>query len=140
VTYSLWVDWFEDRTTAATAFAAVLGDDVDRIVTAGSPALLRRARRVLACSGPVPWPVKALAYETAAHLPALHSALFDALLAGYHDVYGDLDPSAALALLERLTLPADTAHLGDLRRVLSAGLRNHRRAPGAWAANGPQRG
>ncbi|MFH8569184.1 hypothetical protein [Streptomyces sp. NPDC017993] len=132
VTYSLWVDWFEDQDTAATAFAEVLGNDIDRIVVEASPAPLRRAGRVLACSGPVPWPAKQAAYDTAARLPALHEPLFKGLLAGYHDVYGQLEPTAALALLARLQLPADTPHLPQLRSVLSAGHRNHYLVPPAW--------
>ncbi|MEU6887924.1 hypothetical protein ABZ918_22420 [Streptomyces viridosporus] len=134
VTYSLWADWFEDHDTAATAFAEVLGNDIDHVVAEGSPAPLRRAGRVLACSGPVPWPVKQPTYETAAQLPALHGPLYEGLLAGYHDVYGHLEPTAALALLARLQLPADTPHLAELRSVLAAGHRNHRRSPHAWDA------
>ncbi|MFD7610758.1 hypothetical protein [Streptomyces sp. NPDC059828] len=132
VTYSLWVDWFEDHTTSATAFAEVLGNDMDRVVAERSEALLRRARRVLDCSGPVPWPVKEPTYRTAVQLPALHSALFKGLRAGYHDVYGDLEPAAALALLDQLNLPADTQHLAQLRHVLAAGHKNHYRSPRAW--------
>ncbi len=134
VTYSLWVDWFEDPATAATAFAAVLGDDIDHIVAAGSPAQVRRAGRVLACSGPVPWSVKHRAYDTAARLPALHEPLLKGLLAGYHDVYGDLDPAAALPLLARLRLPADAdpRPLAALRSLFDAGHTNHYRTPLAW--------
>ncbi|KUO14876.1 hypothetical protein [Streptomyces dysideae] len=132
VTYSLWVDWFEDRDTAATAFAEVLGNDIAHIVAEGSDAPLRRADRVLACSGPVPWLVKQKAYDSAVRLPALHVPLFKGLLAGYHDVYGDLEPTAALALLARLQLPADTPHLAELRSVLAAGHGNHYRSPDAW--------
>ncbi|MFI6475957.1 hypothetical protein ACIBL5_37695 [Streptomyces sp. NPDC050516] len=133
VTYSLRVDWFEDRDTAATAFAAVLGNDIDHIVAEGSDASLRRARRVLACSGPAPWPVKQKTYDTAVRLPALHGSLFKGLLASYHDLYGDLEPTAALALLAQLQLPADTPHLMELRSVLTAGHTNHYRTPHAWA-------
>ncbi|MFJ2899691.1 hypothetical protein ACIO87_33090 [Streptomyces sp. NPDC087218] len=132
ITYSLWVDWFEDHTTAATAFAEVLGNDIDRVVADRSEALLRRARRVLECSGPVPWPVKEPTYRTAVRLPVLHPALFRGLLTSFHDVYGDLEPTAALALLDRLDLPADTHHLAQLRHVLGAGHKNHYRSPGAW--------
>lgn len=132
ITYSLWVDWFEDRTTAATAFAEVLGNDIGRVVTDPSDALLRRARRVLECSGPVPWPVKESTYRTAVQLRAVHSSLFEGLLASYHDLYGDLEPAAALALLDRLDLPAGTQHLGELRHVLAAGHQNHYCSPHAW--------
>ncbi|MFJ6573396.1 hypothetical protein ACIQNU_38890 [Streptomyces sp. NPDC091292] len=134
VTYSLWVDWFEDHGTVATAFAQVLGNDIDRVVTEGSDAQLRRAGRVLACSGPVPWPLKEKVYDTAIRLPALHAPLFKGLLNSYYDVYGDLEPTAALALLVRLRLPADTLHLTELRSVLAAGHRNHYRCPHAWDA------
>ncbi|MFF3947405.1 hypothetical protein ACFYYN_21600 [Streptomyces sp. NPDC001902] len=134
VTSSLWVDWFEDRSTAATAFAEVLGRDLERLRDDASPALLLRARRVLDGSGPVPWPVKEEAYDVAARLPALHGALFKGLLASYHDFHGDLRPDAALALLSGLELPPDTRHLAQLRLVLAAGRRNHHRSPGAWDA------
>ncbi|APE26004.1 hypothetical protein DEJ43_37210 [Streptomyces venezuelae ATCC 10712] len=132
VTYSLWVDWFEDHTTSASAFAEVLGNDIDRVVAEPSEALLRRARRVLECSGPVRWAVKEPAYRTALRLPALHSALFRGVRASFHDLYGDLEPAAALALLDRLELPADTQYLAELRHVLAAGHKNHHRSPGAW--------
>ncbi|MCX4717024.1 hypothetical protein OG818_14565 [Streptomyces virginiae] len=132
VTYSLWVDWFEDHATSATAFAEVLGNDIEHVVTDPSQAPLRRARRVLECSGPVPWSVKEPTYRTALRLPALHPALFRGLRASFHDVYGDLNPAAALALLDRLDLPADTPHLAELRQVLAAGHTNHYRSPGAW--------
>ncbi|MGW7276342.1 hypothetical protein ACWGH5_38330 [Streptomyces sp. NPDC054864] len=41
ITYSLWVDWFEDYATSATAFAEVLGNGIDRVVAERSDALLR---------------------------------------------------------------------------------------------------
>ncbi|WP_229922847.1 hypothetical protein [Streptomyces morookaense] len=76
--------------------------------------------------------MKQKTYDTAAQLPALHGPLFKGLLAGYHDVYGDLEPTAALTLLTRLQLPADTSHLAELRSVLTAGHGNHYRSPHAW--------
>ncbi|MEW2391039.1 hypothetical protein AB0933_22045 [Streptomyces venezuelae] len=132
VTYSLWVDWFEDYATSATAFAEVLGNDIDRVVSERSEALLRRARRVLECSGPVRWAVKEMTYRTAMRLSALHSALFRSLLASFHDVHGNLEPTAALTILDQLDLPTNTQHLAELRHVLSAGHKNHYRSPGAW--------
>ncbi|MFF3252713.1 hypothetical protein ACFYWP_17280 [Actinacidiphila glaucinigra] len=134
VTYSLWVDWFEDRSTAATAFAQVLGRDLERLRDGAAPALLRRGRRVLDCSGPVPWPVKEEAYEAAARLPALHGALFKTVPASFHDFHGDVRPEAALRLLSGLELAPDTRHLTELRHVLAAGHLNHYRSPRAWEA------
>jgi hypothetical protein len=60
--------------------------------------------------------------------------VFNGLLASYHDINGDLEPIAALALLEHLDLPADTEHLSPLRAVLAAGARNHYRQPDLWDA------
>lgn len=139
LSYSLWCDWFEDPGTAARAFAEVLGDDIDALLPGAAPTLLRRTRRVLACSGPAPWPVKEPAYHAAARLPALHSAVFQGLLASFHDICGDLEPAAALDLLRRLRLPADTPHLGQLRRVLATGAQNFYCGRQAWddAKDGP---
>lgn len=134
LTYSLWVDWFEDHHTSATAFAEVLGRDVERLPSGAPAPLLRRARRVLECSGPVPWAAKEATYVSAARLPVLQPALLKALLGCYHDVHGTIEPSAALALLGQLDLPADTEHLEELRTVLSAGHTNHYRDPQAWTA------
>ncbi|MDX3520181.1 hypothetical protein [Streptomyces scabiei] len=126
------MDWFEDRSTSATAFAEVLGHDIDRVVKERSEHVLRRARRVLECSGPVRWAEKEPAYRTAARLPALRSSLFHALRASFHDVNGDLESAAALGLLDELVLPATTRHVAELRHVLAAGHRNHYLSPGAW--------
>ncbi|MFC5904320.1 hypothetical protein [Streptomyces zhihengii] len=126
------MDWFEDQATSAMAFAEVLGNDIDRAVTERSEVLLRRACRVLECSGPVRWTVKEATYRTAVRLPALHPALFRGLLTSFHDLYGDLEPAAALALLGQLELPAHTRHLAELRHVLVAGHKNHYGSVGAW--------
>jgi hypothetical protein len=129
ITYSLWVDWFEDHTTVETAFARVLGDDAGRLHN-GEAALLRRARRVLEISGPVPWTVKEPVYRTAVEIPELHAALFKGLLTSYHDAYGDIEPEPALRLLARL--PPGVEHFDTLCAVLRAGHRNHYRSPGAF--------
>ncbi len=118
IIYSLWVDWFEDHDTSTAAFAEVLGNDIDRIVPGTPDGLIRRAGRVLACSGPVPWDVKQRAYDAAVRLPALHGPLFQGLLASHHDVYGDLEPTAALALLEQVDLTANLPDLVELRSVV----------------------
>ncbi|GAA0405636.1 hypothetical protein GCM10009541_56090 [Micromonospora gifhornensis] len=138
--YSLWVDWFEDQNTAGVAFAALLGDDV-RYLRAGlglsalaTGPLHRRAARILACSGPVRWAYKHDVYEAVAAVTELHPALFKGLLTSYHDFYGDLEPAAALTLLNRLDLPPETEHFATLRAVLKAGARNHYQHPELWDA------
>lgn len=141
ITDSLWLDWFEHDRTAESAFDEVLGRDA-ALLRAGAPeGLLRRARRVLVCSGPVAWRAKAAAYEAAAGVPELRGAVFEGVLASYHDLYGKLEPTEALALLDRLRLPAGTEHLAPLRTVLAAGHANHYRHPDAWRdAVGPRPG
>ena len=69
---SLWTDLFVDEDTAPIAFAEVLGNDLKQLHTPGG---LRRARRVLAISGPVPWTAKDRAYRYAATRPDLRLAL-----------------------------------------------------------------
>ncbi|MFE7095777.1 alpha/beta fold hydrolase [Streptomyces erythrochromogenes] len=133
-TDSLWLDWFEDPRTAATAFAAVLGDDRHLLLPGAGEPLVRRARRVLEHSGPVGWDLKAETYRAAARVPALHHAVFRAVLRSYHDLYGGLDPVGGLALLDGLNLPPDTEHLAPLRRVLADGHRHHYASPQAWGA------
>ncbi|WP_249998889.1 hypothetical protein [Actinoplanes sp. M2I2] len=140
LSYSLWVDWFEDRGTAESAFSAVLGHDI-RALRAGSDLsaltagrIHRRSVRILECSGPVPWASKSDVYEVVAAVPELWPALFKGLLSSYHDLYGDLEPTAALALLDRLQLPPDTEHLATLRAVLQTGARNHYHDPAVWKA------
>lgn len=137
ITSSLWFDWFKVARTADEAFAEVLGDDRARLVPGAPAPLLRRARRVLEHSGPVSWPGKAGTYRAAARTPALHHAVFRAVLRSYHDVYGRLDPAEALGILDGLDLPPDTEHPAGLRRALAAGhcdprpaLRARQDAPG----------
>ncbi|MEU6472621.1 hypothetical protein ABZ927_26415 [Streptomyces massasporeus] len=53
-------------------------------------------------------------------------------MASFHDVHGDLEPVAALALLDQLDIPTSTRHLAELRHVLAGGHKNHHRSPSAW--------
>ncbi|MFJ3725535.1 alpha/beta fold hydrolase [Streptomyces sp. NPDC090045] len=123
IVHSLRVDWFEDRDTAETAFTEVLGKDITQLRPDTPEPMLRRAQRVLESSGPVPWQVKALAYRAAARVPALREAVFRGILHSHHDVYGDLDPVRAHALLDQMELPEDTEHLAELRSALKSGPR-----------------
>lgn len=143
VRYSLWVDWFEDPSTAKVAFAETLGNDVGRLGRSGRldelavGPLFRRAERVLYDSGPVPWAIKHGLYLDVLQLEELHLALFQGVLASYQDAHGNLEPAAALALLNRLKLPQDTPDLASLKAVLAAGADNHHRNPNVWTvANG----
>ena len=137
---SIWHTWFECRATSDRAYRALVGDDLAGLdllalpTRAASDSFLRRARRVLELSGPVSWDVKEHSYRSASRLEALRHAVFKAILASYHDLYGDLEPGPALDLLDRLDLPEDTEHLAPLRTVLVAGHRKHYATPDAWTA------
>jgi len=133
ITYSLWVDWFEDYRTVETAFAQVLGNDAGRL-RSGDEALLRRARRVLEVSGPVPWELKEPVYQAVVDMPELQAAVFRGLLLSYRDLYGNIEPESALRLLARL--PNDLEHFDKLCAVLVAGHRNHYRSLEAWNQHG----
>jgi len=134
---SLRTCWFLGSTSEA-AFAALLGDDVRRLATNGRlPELAygplhRRARHALEDSGTVRWANKHDILRAAATVVELHPAVFRGLLAGYHEVYGDLQPAQALTLLEHLRLPADTEGLTQLRTVLRKGANNHYDDPALW--------
>jgi hypothetical protein len=142
VAYSLWVDWFEDQATVESAFREVLAADITVLADRGqlselaSGALFRRSERVLDVSGPVPWTVKAPIYEHLVRIPELHPALFRAVLASYHDIYGSLEAGSALHLLDRLELPARPEDYDRLRAVLVAGHTHHYRSPEAWDVSG----
>ncbi len=133
VLYTLWVELFPYPATGA--WHEMLGRDVDLLATAAEGgALRRRARAVLADSGPVPWEVKLPVYQVAATVPELRGGLYRGLLHGYHDTYGSLEPAAALELLERLDPRAE--HFDRLRTVLRQGHAHHSRSPDAWEAAG----
>jgi hypothetical protein len=93
-----------------------------------------RARHVLEDSGAVGWGDKRDVYRAAATVAELRTAVFRALLGSYHAVSGSLDSAEALAVLDRLQLPADTEHLPQLRAVLRKGVANHYKDPAAWRA------
>ncbi|APU43201.1 hypothetical protein [Streptomyces sp. TN58] len=137
ITCSLWFDWFEYAPTAAEAFAEVLGDDRERLLPGAPEPLLRRARRVLEHSGPVPWGDKVATLRAAARVPALHHAVFRAVLRGHHDSYGSVDPAQGLDLLDlldRLAPAPTTERLQALRDALAAVSRPEGVGPGSAGA------
>lgn len=98
VPYWLWVDWFEDPVTSTLAFTSVVG------VVSSAPADLRRVDRVLRVSGPVPWETKRPLFEKSIAFAELHAAVLEGLQGSVRDVYGQVDPDGAIAILNRLRL------------------------------------
>jgi hypothetical protein len=136
---SLRTYWFIGSTSEA-AFAVLIGDDVrrlaanDRLPELAHGPLHHRARHVLEDSGTVRWADKHDTYRAAATVVELHPAVFRGLLDGYQAAYGDLQPAEALTLLERLSLPANTDGLAQLRMVLRKGAKNYYDDPALWNA------
>jgi hypothetical protein len=108
--YSLWCNYLEDEARVDQAWAALT-----------EPALGRRAtERLLDVAGPVPWRLKAPLYERLVADPSWHQPLLRSLRRSQLDLYGQIEPGEALRLLNRLSLPAATEGLAELRRALEA--------------------
>lgn len=133
VEYSIWVDFFEDLETQEQTFRALTADLVAE-GGAATPAAARRLERVLPLTGPVVWNLKRPLYEALSESPRWAPSVLHALVASYHDIYGQLVPGEALAILHRLAVPTSTEHLSTLRTVLKRGVANHYRQPEAWEA------
>jgi hypothetical protein len=135
VSYSLWVDWFEDRNTARLWFSEMVRG-YESALTADPPSsLLNRLRHVLTNSGPVPWTAKRTVLFALAAEPRLQPDVLEALLRGYHDIYGDLDRTEALELLKLLAAQSGNPNLSALKSALNAGVANHYIKPDQWQSD-----
>jgi hypothetical protein len=110
IAYSLWCDYFEDPKTVHEAWHGV------------DPSTLphRGLERLLDVAGPVPWMLKAPLYQRLLPDLSWHRAIFRSLRYSRFDVYGQIDATQALRLLNHLRLTRDTAGLPDLRARLEA--------------------
>jgi hypothetical protein len=113
IAYSLWVDYFEDPTTSAEAFAAV--------TAMGGLNWDRRIGRVLSVAGPVPWRPKQRLLEALLPEQRWHSSILLAIEGSLFDVYGQAEPDV-MDVLERLQLP-DAHDTIDRAREAAARLR-----------------
>ncbi len=94
VSYSLWVDFFEDPATVAEAWREIVRPD--------RPARGARLRRALEIAGPVPWPLKVELFEELSGEPAWHGSIRDAITASENDVFGQIDRRDAARWLRRV--------------------------------------
>ncbi|MDT0386186.1 hypothetical protein [Streptomyces dubilierae] len=102
------------RSWAGDVFAKDL-NGIDRsLLTPGGCRISRSAR-----AGALDGEGADVSHRHAASRPV--PALFRTLRASFH---GDLEPAAALALLDRLEFPANSRHFAELRHVLTAGHKN----------------
>lgn len=111
VSYSLWVDFFEDAATVEEAW--------QETTRGGGERWELRITRVLDVAGPVPWVLKETVFAQLCDDPRRHRAIFRAIAGSAFDALGRLGPSAA-HWLERLDLPDDTPDLAALRARLQA--------------------
>lgn len=110
VSYSLWVDFFEDPATVEEAW--------QETTRPGGEGWERRVSRVLDVAGPVPWPLKEALFESLVDEPRWHPAVLRAIVGSAFDAFGALGPSAG-DWLRRLALPDDTPDLPALRARLA---------------------
>jgi len=109
VSYSLWVDFFEDGGTVKEAWNALAEDP---------GATERRLDRILDTAGPVPWDLKARVYHRLLPQPRWHPAILKSLVHSKHDVFGEIDRAAARRILNRLEVSPRTEQLSELREAL----------------------
>jgi hypothetical protein len=100
--YSLWVDFFEDRSTVKEAWREMTTAPTER-----------RLERLLEASGPVPWRLKEALFEQIWREPRWHPFIFRALKGSAFEYFGDFDARAAERWLRRLQLPQDTPDLHE---------------------------
>jgi hypothetical protein len=109
--YSLWCDYFEDAERVREAWSVVTSP----------PRTLLMNQRVLAASGPVPYPLKRAAYVKALRNASLHPALLRGLRGSAFDVYGQIDTAHALRVFQQLAVPhGEVWH--QVNRKLRAGV------------------
>jgi hypothetical protein len=116
VLYSLWVDYFEDPSTVEEAW---------RETTAQTGDWEPRIRRLLPVSGPVPYALKAPLYLRLLPDRRFHEPILEGLVGGARDVFGKLDATKALQIVDKLRLPA--TQTAELRRELESRTRPRRR-------------
>jgi hypothetical protein len=91
VSYSLWVDMFEDTQSSSQSWRVLTHPDYRDLLA-----------EILPLSGPVPWPEKRQIYHSAVFTENLQEPLLLALRGCVYDACGKLDPAEALQLLSRL--------------------------------------
>ena len=110
VAYWLWSGDFESPSAAPDAW---------RRVTAGEGTGDSGLARVLGASGPVPWAIKEPLLRELARDSRWHGAIFEAIHASRHDIYGSVEPRRALELLKSLRPGGvDRASVADLVTAL----------------------
>lgn len=82
--YLLWIDFFENRSTAPEAWRRMLAEPRNDLLVS----------RILGNSGPVPCPLKFELYEELLPDPNWHSDIFESLFASEFDVHGQLNTPA----------------------------------------------
>jgi hypothetical protein len=105
-TYWLWRGPFEDTEHAGRLWERLTEGAGDR-----------RLRRLLSCSGPVPWSAKGALLKRLSGLSDWQLPVFGALESAAYDIFGSVDSGAAKEVLRRLDLPAGRTE--DLRLRLA---------------------
>jgi hypothetical protein len=108
VGYVLWVEFFEDETTVRDTWQGLVNNYTDK------KALLR----LLEQAGPVPFDLKETHYNNLLVDKTNHELIFNSLLYGAYDVFGQIDKKKALNILAKLKIDTGTENYNLLKEKL----------------------
>lgn len=110
VAYVLWVEFFEDKSTAQETWKGLMN------YKSNKKALLR----LIESSGPVPFELKEPVYQKLLTDTKNHNAIFKSLLFSSYDIYGQIDNEKARILLSKLNVSTDTDDYQLLKKKINA--------------------
>jgi hypothetical protein len=108
VGYVLWVDFFEDESTVRESWHGLVNNYSDK----------KSLLRLLEQAGPVPFDLKETYYYNLLNDKTNHELIFNSLLYGAYDVFGQIDKKKALNILARLKIDTRTENYRLLKEKL----------------------
>ncbi len=111
VSYVLWVEFFEDKTTVKDAWqglAHLVNNYSDK----------KALQRLLEQAGPVPFDLKESIYNSLLIDKTNHELIFNSLLYSAYDVFGQIDKKKALNILSKLKVDTETENYKLLKEKL----------------------
>lgn len=109
VSYSLWVDFFEDPDTVLEAWQGLMNQKNS----------IKSLTNLIKCAGPVPFELKEPIYKKMMKDTSTHKSIFYSLLFSALDVHGKIDKNLARAILVKLKIKTNTDEYRLLKNQLS---------------------
>jgi len=97
VAYVLWVEFFEDESTANETWVGLMNHSTNR----------KSLLKLLEYSGPIPFELKEPLYYKLLPDQDSHQAIFMSLFFSAHDIYGQIDNKKAKKILSKLNINTD---------------------------------